>query len=181
MNRDDWKAAFAAYERQEAAYEEALREYEAELRVFESELPDRDQEFEPYGLRFKSDASRDRLIRDTEVAVTVRDYAGRCELSADDFAAITRKAATLVDAYLGYTQKRGEAIERIVRPAERKHDAAVDKREEAREALLNTPAPDGAAVLAKLNLLADMMEGEQNSEHVEAIRDDASRLLGEAQ
>lgn len=179
MSRN-WKAAFAAYEREEAAYEEALREYEAELRVFESGLPDREKEFEPYGLRFNR-GGRNQLIRDTEIAVAVRDYAGRSPLSADDFAAITHKAVTLVDAFLAYTEKRSEAIERIVDPAERKHDAAVDRRHEAREALLRTPAPDGAAVLAKLNLLAVIMEGEQDSKYVEAIRSDASRLFGEAQ
>jgi hypothetical protein len=64
--------------------------------------------------------------------------------------------------------------------AEKKHNKAADRRWKARTALLDTPAPDQAAMIAKLELLAEIMleSDEQDAKHVALIRDDAKRLLG---
>lgn len=172
-----WCAAFSRYQSEEAAYDRAAADYSATCETYYRESPDRTEEFAAYGLRFGKD--REQLIRNAEVAIAIRDYKGH-HISPELFDAATEEATRVVDAFLAYRKQHSEAFERIVEPAERKHDAAVDARHKAREALLNTPAPDGAAIAVKLDVLAAIMEGDQNYEYVAPIRADARRLLGRA-
>lgn len=177
-----WRSVLSDHQREEAAYRRVEEEYSAACAAFDAECPTEAQDkFEALELRFTRD-DRDQLIRDAEIRIVMRDFKGRSTvLSPDELAAVTHEAATIVDDFLAYRAKRDEAYKRIVTPAEQKHNDASDKRWNARDKLLTTPAPDPDAMLFKLELLAaDMAEAAaDDAERVAAIRDDAKRLFGE--
>lgn len=74
-----------------------------------------------------------------------------------------------------------EAMERYD-AAEKRHDAAADVLHRAREKVFATPAPDGDAMLAKLDILTAYLAecDDEDLPRVRAIQDDARRLFGRA-
>jgi len=186
MTPDQWNAALDNYRREEAAYANVAVEYEAACRAYDSERPDAPEEFTTYGLTDTISIDRDELIRRTELRIVVNDYVegnpDREPLTAQERGAVAVKATRLVDAFAEWRQQAREVELRIYAPAEKKHDAACDKIWEARNKLLNTPAPDAQAMLFKVDILARLMSEslEQDAPAVALIRDDAHRLFGEA-
>jgi len=101
------------------------------------------------------------------------------DMTADDYAAIAKKAARLVDSYEAHLRHREEVERRILNDPQDVWENALDTLCEARIALWRTPAPDTAAMLFKLELLTDYMaEGcDDFHEEVRAISDDAHRMV----
>lgn len=179
----DWAEAVHNFEQAKAAEAQMGAELDAATAALDKAVPDRADEFLAYGLHRYRDGNTERtkLIRSTEMSVAIVDYKGRSALSADDYAAIARKATTLVDDFLAWIECAREATSRIYGDAQERFDAACDRRVAAQDALLNdTPAPDAEALLFKLDLLAEIMtEGDdQDAPAVVSIRDDAKRLFG---
>lgn len=58
----------------------------------------------------------------------------------------------------------------------------MDERSKARNDLLETPAPDQAAMLVKIELLAVILDevSSEDAENIAAVRNDARRLLARA-
>ncbi|MFP5328861.1 MAG: hypothetical protein ACLGHC_01820 [Alphaproteobacteria bacterium] len=179
----DWAEAVHNFERGEAAYDRSAAEYEAACAEYERRFPDeKEAQFEPYGLKWNAGQDRERLIADAELRIIFRNHKDRERLAPEELGAVREEAARAVAEFLAWSSERRAAYEQIVGDAERKHDAAVDKRHGTREALLACPAPDAEAILFKLELLAaDMAEADtDDAERVAAIRDDAKRLFGRA-
>jgi hypothetical protein len=176
-----WRIVLSDYQSVEAEYQRLSVEYEAKSAAYQAECGEPNPDFETYGLgRFGND-SREKQIRNVEIAIIIKDYVGT-EPSADDFAEIARKAATLVDEHKAYLAHRDEAFARTIGQIDKPWEAALDKVFHARAKLLKTPAPDTSAVIYKLDLLAPLMveNDEEDAEAVSAIRDDARRLFGAA-
>lgn len=182
-----WNEAFAEFQREEAAYAIAAADYESAVAAYDVELPDRDDEFNAYGLKSPTLTHRD-VMSFVAPAIMEREF-GKVgyplyppkdveEYNAK-YPAIMAEAARVTADYLDWRRCGSEAYARIVEPAEEKHDDACDKRANARNRLLNTPAPDVGAMLIKLDLLASIM-AESDSEdaaHVATVRDEARRLM----
>lgn len=181
----DWAEAVHNYEQAKSAEAQAEAELDAASAAWREAVPDRADEFLAYGLHRHRDGDTDRtkLIRKTEMSVAIEEYKGRSALSEDEFAAITRKAVRLVDDFLAWLALDREASERIYGGGvQERFDEACDRRGEAQDKLLTTPAPDAEALLFKLELLAKIMREADvdDSDRIEAIRHDAHRLLGRA-
>ena len=88
------------------------------------------------------------------------------------------EALRIVDRFDAWQKRRDEVhahydCDRL----ERRFDALCDKRFKAQLAVIQVAAPDLDALRVKLELLAAMMDGEQDQSRVAAIRDDVKRLL----
>lgn len=179
----DWAEAFHNYQREEAAYASVAAEYEAACAEYESAWPDRTADFEPYGLSRFTDRKQDRdqLIRKTELRLVMRDYKGRDQLNPKELGALREEAARIVDDFLGWLEQWNVASLSI-EPAEERHNEACDRLSDARNKLLNTPAPDTVAMLFKLDVLASLMAEscEQDAPAAALLSEDAHRLIGRA-
>ena len=183
-----WRIVVAEFEQAVVVENRVGAELDAATAAWNEAVPDRTDEFLAYGLnRYSAPAerdaaARDRLIRSTEMQVAMVDYKGRSPLTADDFAEIARKATTLVDDFLAWIALDREATPRIYGDVQERFDEACDKRTAATSKLLATPAPDTSAMIFKLELLAVIMREHlaDDADEIEAIRDDAKRLFGEA-
>lgn len=180
----DWAEAVHNCEEAKCAFDRAEAELDAASAAWREAVPDRADEFLTYGLNryhIRDNADRAALIRATEMSVAMKYYKGRESLTADDFAAITHKAVTIVDDFLAWLALDREASDRIYGGGvQERFDAACDALSDARDKLLRTPAPDANAMLFKLELLAKIMREADvdDAERIEAVRDDAKRLFG---
>lgn len=177
----DWAEAFHNYQREVEAYASNSAEYDAACRAVDQECPDREDEFIAYGLNWPMD--RDTALEVVDRFIERRDHSDKNgELADEVIDRDAEEAGAIVEDYFDYRAKRHAAFERLYKPAEKKHDKAVERRWTATNKLLDTPAPDADALLFKLDLLASIM-GEHEVEdapHVASIREDARRLLGRA-
>lgn len=84
-------------------------------------------------------------------------------------------------AALGELEARAASTEEY-RAEEVRFDAACDKLANARERLIATPAPDGDALLYKLDTLTAYLVDcdSEDKERVQAIEADCKRILGRA-
>lgn len=182
IDRSAWQTALREYERVKAAHQVVSGEHGVANAAYEAECGEPDPAFQTYRVGRSSKAeplNRSADIRRVGNEIELHDYAGRTDLSADDFAAIARKAALLVDQYDEYLQRR-EAIEaRVIGDINERWEAALDKLVTAQNKLLDTPAPDTEAMLYKLEVLsADMLQSEADfHEDVVTLREDARRLF----
>lgn len=182
-----WAEALNRHRRAEAEYDRVSTHYSDACRAYDAECPDRDAEFERYGLRCPN-LERENIVRIVRAALCMSEFGGtgmflyppdkRAEQTSK-MPEIAVDAERIADDYLAWRSHKSEAYDRIVGPAEEKHDAAVDMRSAARTALLETQAPDTEAMLFKLDLLSSIMaEGDaEDADQVVNIRDDARRLL----
>jgi hypothetical protein len=180
-----FRIALTEYQRAEAEFNRLDAEHSAANAALKAELEEPDPAFARYKIEQRSPSEAvDRLgcIRRAEMGILVKDYVGRGDLTADEYAEVTRKATILVDAYEDYLQRREEAEARILGDVEERWEASLDKLCSARNALWRTPAPDADAMLLKLDLLSAYMIDGRDDFHAEvtAIRDDARRLFGKA-
>lgn len=122
--------------------------------------------------------NRDDLIRHIETSIATKDYRGK-QLSPDDRAAIARKATLLVDERDAYRTKYDETYGRLVSKLDHAWQEALSRRNEAMGDLLETPAPDNAAIRMKAELLlSGMKEADADgADHFEAVVLDLRRLL----
>lgn len=176
-----WADALANFQRESVAYKQAAAKYEAACAEYERAFPDRDKEFAAYGLtRFNGpDANREGIMLRADVSIVLRDFKGRKErLTPEELGKVREEAARVADEFLAWTAQ-WDAASRSIEPAEKEHDAACDKLAEARNTLLATPAPDIAAMVMKLNVLASLMleSREDDAGTVQLLCNDAHRLL----
>jgi hypothetical protein len=175
-----WRISLTAYQTAKAAYEAASADYGTAGAAFLAEVGELNPDFARYGVnQHRTDRTRDDHIRFVEGKIAIADYAGQ-RVSADDYAAIAKKAAQLVDTYETDIARREEAEARILDAPEAKWQTALDALAEAREALFRTPAPDASALLAKLDLLTTYLNEceSEDKERVAAVADDVRRLFG---
>jgi hypothetical protein len=183
-----WRVAVAEYERAKAAQDKAEAALDAASAAWREAVPDRVDEFLAYGLnRYHSHDHEDRngLIRNAQVEIVLRDYKGKGDTypNAEEYAEIAREATKAVDEFLAWIALDYDVTPRIYGDTQERFDEACDKRADAQTKLLETPAPDSAAMLHKLELLAQVMteSDEQDAPAVRAIRDDCRRLLGKGE
>jgi len=179
----EWAEAFHNYERAKNAEAQVEAELDAASSAWHEAVPDRADEFAAYGLlRWADKSDRDKLFRDVEVRIIMRDHKGRERLTPEELGAVREEAARAADDFLAWVALDFEASKRIYGDVQERFDAACDLRCAAQDKLLTTPAPDADAMLYKLDLLSSVMAEHQSedAESVAAIRDDARRLLGRA-
>jgi hypothetical protein len=176
-----WRIVLSEYRQIEADYNKISAEHDEANAAYEREMGDPNPDFERYGLgRFGIiDDNRDKYIRNVETAIAIEDYRGQ-HITAEVYAEIARKAATLVDEASADRRRSDEVFERTIGSIDKQWEAQLGKLCEARGKLYDTPAPDAAAVVLKLSILAaEMKEADaEDAENVEAIRADAERLFG---
>jgi hypothetical protein len=177
-----WRIALSEYEAATTAFERLDAEHREAQATYRAEIGEPNPDFETYGVGKASNRVRlNRLdhVRSVETVVAMVDFKGRSDLTETDFAAIASKAARLVDAFEEHCVNAEKAGERILDAVEKRWEGALETLWAKRRALLATPAPDSAAMLRKLDLLAAYMtEGDdEQAGGVAAIRDDAHRLF----
>jgi hypothetical protein len=174
-----WQIAVAEYEQAKAANDKALTDYnEAEARYFD-EISGQPKYHEDYFQR--TDHSHDERFKQAQIAIAIRDYWGRNNLSAEERAAIDKEAREAVDGFAAQIKDRAERSERHNLAAlDQAVNATGDALASAEHRLYATPAPDSGVMLAKLGMLsATMAEYHDNwRDEIAAIRDDARRLFG---
>jgi hypothetical protein len=171
-----WRIVLTDYEREVAAYAIVEAEYTAACRAADAECPTRDEEFKVYGLTHPRIRRQDAIAQ-VDSCLAERDNG---QLTSQEQAGRDTETLRIVSDYFDYYQKRAEVMERIYRPAEEKHDVACDLRRRAWDKVIGTPAPDAEALLLKLDLLTDELIScdDEDAERLDAIRQDARRLLG---
>lgn len=171
-----WRSVASDYQRTKAEYDVISARHDEQTAAYSlavGEMPD----FDAYGVNMRL-GSRDRRIRDLQFEVAVKDYQGR-NLTADDFADIARKAATLVDERDAWSAKSDEVFARTIATVEKDWEDALDRLCDAQNKLIETPAPDAKAMLEKIELLSTIMTeaGVEDATRMAAIKADAQRLL----
>ena len=103
---------------------------------------------------------------------------GKQSVTDEDAQRVIAETNRVLDDFYAYCAKHEEAYREYEEYQER-FDAAVDAMDDARHALLIMPAPNHAALLEKIDLLADVMDeaGVEDAERMAALRTDAHRLL----
>lgn len=181
----DWAEAVHNYERAQAEREKAGEAHNAAEEAYLSETRCGVDYHDEYGIKYTSRTKE-------EVLADLRYYPARAaakaasegkKLSDEQIGELYRDIPCIADDFLAHQQFRAEANERHrVTELDDAYTLASSAFWEARRTLLATPAPDTAALLFKLEMLAmDMREAAvEDAESVEAIHDDAKRLLGRA-
>lgn len=174
-----WDAAVAKLATVDARYENMSALMTKMHDAAEAACPRQDECFQRHSLRHG--ASYDSNFRAAHMSLIIERAKGRDILPADECKKITADAHCLVDDFEAYHARREEAF-RNYHPMEDEFDAVVDKRWQALNDLLTTPAPDEQAVLFKLERLTVEMTSAavEDAERVEAVRNDARRLFGRA-
>ncbi len=167
MSRAKWDAAWAALKAEEHAYGRSSAEYDGACQDLDRECPDRAAEFDEYGLRYPR--SREEALQTVVTTTTGK--------GSDASGPIMDEARRIVNDYFAWRERRKDAFGRFAQTAERKHDDAVDKRHEARKALLAAPAPDRPALLAKIEVFAELLDSDE-LDLLNMLYPDALRLLG---
>lgn len=181
----DWAEAVHNYERAQAEREKAGEAHNAAEKAYLAETRCGVDYHDEYGINYSSGTKE-------EVLADLRYYPARAaakaasegkKLSDEQIGELYRDIPCIADDFLAHQQFRAEANERHrVTELDDAYTLASSAFWEARRTLLATPAPDAEAMLFKLDLLAaDMREALQDdADSIEAIRDDAKRLLGRA-
>jgi hypothetical protein len=185
-----WNAAVARLNRVQAEYARVDGPHTAAFDAAEAACPRQGEFFSRFGLGYHSDpvhgrernerAAHEALYRE-RLQQLLRSNSDRRYLTDEEVDQAKLDAKKIVDEFDEHCRRRDEAHELYnCDEWEERFDAITDKRWEAQRALLMAAAPDQDAVLTKLELLAEIMEGEQDQERVIAIRDDMRRLLASA-
>lgn len=141
----------------------------------EAACPRMDEFFKRYGLG--AGWSYDRNYRAAHMSLVIERSKGR-HSTPQEAKQISADAYRVVDDFETYCARRDEAF-RGYDKLENRFDAVVDERSNARNDLLDTPAPDQAAMLVKIELLAAILDevSSEDAESIAAVRNDARRLL----
>lgn len=173
INRSAWSRAVARVKKAEAEYDRVYAASSAADDATVAECPDRRDFFDRYKLGWG--ARRESNIRAATMALAIERAKGRL-LSDVEAHQLNTDAASVVDEFEAWGRRRDEAHKaHRVFEWEKLHDEACDKRHKAWDALLTVEAPDHAALLVKLDLLAEMED--DNNGRLARIRGDARRLL----
>lgn len=142
----------------------------------EKACPRKDELFSRYNLH--SGVSRKRNFQSAQMAVLMERCRGRASLSDEEARQATTEANRLVDEFEAYRAAREQAFSEYDDIQDR-FDKALDECDAARSALLNMPAPDQAALLEKIDLLAQILDEAcaEDKDRMAAVRADAHRLL----
>lgn len=177
-DRSAWIAAVAKLKAADAQYESMSAVIEKMYDAAEAACPRQSEFFTRYNLGHGK--SYDSNFRAAHRSLVMERVRGRC-LTSDEAKQTTADAYRIADDFEAYDARRKEAY-RGYDEAEARFDEVVDKRWTAFNELLTTPAPDEQALVFKLErLAAEMTTGDaDDAERVEAIRNDARRLLGRA-
>ena len=142
----------------------------------EAVCPRREEFFSRYNLRWGT--SHENNFKSAQFAILMERCHGKQSVTDEDAQRVTDEANRVLDDFDAYCAKHKEAYREYDEHEER-FDAAVDEREDARHALLDLPAPDHAALLEKIDLLAFIMHeaAVEDAERMEAVKVDAHRLL----
>jgi hypothetical protein len=180
-----WRIAVANYEAAKIAFAKADERLSAVNEAYRAAVPNRADEFSAYSLHRYRDADlpRTTLVHKTEMAVAMRDYRGRSELTDDEFAAINVKAVALVNDFLAWLAFDKEESDRIYGDEQERFDEACDRLSDARDELLDAPAPDADALFYKLDVIVPYLKevDSDDAERFAALASDIRRLLGKAE
>jgi hypothetical protein len=174
-DRGAWNAAVAAYE---AADAEMNRVSDIMGRVHaeaEKACPDEGQFTGRYGMSYTW--ANDRNYRAAHFAIVIERSQTRLLTDAEAEQA-SDDAKGLANEFDAYRERRCAAFAPYDR-VEDQFDGLVDAQCEARRKLLETPAPDGEALLYKLDLLASFLEtaDSEDAHSIDLVRNDARRVL----
>lgn len=179
-DRTAWDRAVAHLRAAQSEYERIDPLRSAAFEAAEAECPRRAEFFSRYNLGCYDDQEKGREWNFAAAHITVvteRTAALRRALTPEEAKDATAQAKRIVDEFDDWVRRRGRAHARHDCEAlEARFNAVVDRHYDAQDALLATEAPDHAAVLAKLEILVSMMDGQDDQKRVVAIRDDARRL-----
>lgn len=176
-----WRIAVSNYEAAVAEEQRLTADHDEALAAYKAEVGEDNPDFERYGLWTLYPRDRDEFVRFAAIQIATVDHAGSMKaLSGDDYEALAKKAAQIIDDHEAHRQRKEEAWDRLVDSTEKVWEAALDRLCHARDKLLETPAPDADAMTMKLDILAALMTEscDQDADAVCAIRDDAHRLFG---
>lgn len=180
-DRAAWDRAVAYLRAVQAEYDLINPQHTAAFGAAEAICPREGEFYSRYGLGWYEEEATGRernfyAARTTVVAERSRDL-GRA-LTLDEAKKAAAEARGAVDQFEAHLKRRDEVHAQYDCDGwENRFDAVVDRRWKAQNAVLRTKAPDQEAMLFKLELLAGIMDGEQDQQRVIAIRDDARRLL----
>ncbi len=182
VDRSAWDAEFARFQRVRAEYDRLCdAEATADEAAGES-VPREARFFDTYGLYMGDD--REAAVRSITAACCSRDFGRQRgiplypkherEAYEAKLAEINAEAERVADEFMAYNARTKEA-ERLHRCKEwaEQRKAYLPRYLEAREALMALPAPDNAALLAKLEIAAESL----TDDHAESALADARRLL----
>jgi hypothetical protein len=180
-SRSAWDRAAARVQELQAEYDRVNPQHSAAFDAAEAECPREEVFFRRYKLG--CNFSREENLRAAHQAVVLERVCvlGRSLRNGKEAAEAREEAIRIVDRFDDWRKRYTKAHERHDCDAwEERYNAVVDRRYEAQDALIAMKAPDHAAVLLKLEILAERMDGEDSQEYVEAVRDDMRRLTGAA-
>ena len=186
-DRSAWNAVVDRLKCVQAEFARIEPQYTAAFDAAEAACPRKGEFFSRFGLGRYSDPVRDRernersaheALYGERLQELLRSDSVRRYLTDEEVDLAKSDAKKIVDEFDDHCARRDEAHElHNCDQWEERFNAIFCKRWEAQRAFLTTRAPDQEAVLAKLVLLADIMEGEQDQERVVGIRDDMRRLM----
>ena len=141
----------------------------------EAACPPNNEFFERYNVHHG--VSREQNVRQAQISILLDHCYGRAP-TVQEHRQIFADANRVVDDFEAYCAKRDEAY-RDYDECQEQFDNAADAQHDAREALLYLPAPDHAALLEKIDLLALIMQemAVEDAERMAAVKADAHRLL----
>lgn len=176
-DRSAWNRAIARMEAAEAEERRTGAIMTAAHDAGEKACPRQDHFFRRYNLGVGD--SREKNFRAAHMNIVIeRTTASGRVLTFDEARQATADAYRIVDDFETYCAKSEAAFADYYR-AEPIYDAAVARREAAREFVLTLPAPDEAALLRKLELLTVWLDEYDNEDkgRVNAVVSDARRIL----
>lgn len=176
MTRETWDTAYDAYLRAKAAHEAAASAYSSgEEAAHRDYPPDGERFFAEYRILVGGDPKSAEIA--TRMAIQMRDYRDKDDLSAEELQAIDAEAEKVLADLADYRRSVEEAnVRHRVKPLSDECDAACDAYCDARRAFLATPAPDERALLAKLEAVAEY--DDDNANGTQNVLEDAQRLFG---
>ena len=175
-NRAAWNTATARVRATSGAVKRIWDHCSAAHGEANAACPRREEFFSRYNLGWRS--SRESNFKSTQFAILMEHCHGKQSATDEDARQVIAETNRVLDDFEAYCAKHDEAFGGYEEHQER-FDAAVDAMDDARHALLIMPAPDPAALLEKIELLALIMDeaGVEDAERMAAVRTDARRLL----
>lgn len=178
-SRVHWDSAVARLARIETEYKQVSAKHSAVFDAAEAACPRGDEFFSRYDLGCYNDLEKGREwnLRSAQMAI-VAERAKEKPLTPEQAGQAAEDARSVVDRFDAYLKRRDEVHALYdCDQWEERFDDLVDKRWNAQKAVVSAHAPDHAAVLVKLELLAEMMDGEEDQGRVVEVREDVRRLL----
>lgn len=174
-DREAWNAAVARYEKLNAQVERVGKTVTALFDAAEAECPRRAEFFSRYNMG--CGISRERNFSSAHMTLVVERARGR-HLTSEEEKQVTADANRIVDEFDTWKSQHDAAFAEYDRRQAR-FDSLVDEQGAARRAMLGTPAPDGEAMLYKIEVLAaQLLEADsEDADDLAAIRADARRML----